>query len=217
MVRAEHLRTTLETALQSATEPRTAYLAGRCRPPISLPRGLTTAGADDLISRTWPEPTIALLTQQISEPAEERRIRGRLPSLTPVDDAVSQAVRQQYEENPYPRWIKLPPAAKALSLGSYLRGQFPYAPHTLSVADERLDIMVAGCGTGQESIETAQQFPARNRAGDGPESRQSGLREEKIGRTRRVEHRICARRHHEAGHDAADVRRHLVGGRTAPS
>ena len=80
--------------------------------------------------------------------------------LTTVDDDVSRRVRQQYEENPYPRWIKLPDAGKTLSLDAYLREQFPAVPFIPLGKDGDLDILVAGCGTGQESIEMAQQFPA---------------------------------------------------------
>jgi 2-polyprenyl-3-methyl-5-hydroxy-6-metoxy-1,4-benzoquinol methylase len=97
--------------------------------------------------------------QQIAEPLEEQRYRDGMRRLTTVADGVSRRVRQQYEENPYPRWIKLPRAEKARSLERYLRHQFPFASFRPIPKGGAIDILIAGCGTGQESIETAQQFP----------------------------------------------------------
>ena len=107
-----------------------------------------------LLAGAWPAPLAALLTQQLREPAEERRLRDRVRRLTALDGAVSADVRQQYEEHPYPKWVALPPPA----LEANPRARFPRA---LWRVDETrpLDILVAGCGTGQESIEVAQAFP----------------------------------------------------------
>ncbi|HEV2220581.1 MAG TPA: methyltransferase, partial [Casimicrobiaceae bacterium] len=81
------------------------------------------------------------------------------PRLTAIDDTVSQRVRQQYEEHPYPRWIKVPPADPEPGIGVHLRRLFPLAALRPIDDSRELDILVAGCGTGQESIETARQFP----------------------------------------------------------
>ncbi len=115
--------------------------------------------ADPLLLRSWPDPIRALLVQQIAEPLEERRNRDGMRRLTTIADGVSNRVRQQYEENPYPRWIKLPPAGQSRTLDGYLRHQFPFASFRAFNQSGDLDILIAGCGTGQESIETAQQFP----------------------------------------------------------
>ena len=42
----------------------------------------------------------------IEEPYTEKAIIKEIPKLKEVSDDVSQKVRAQYEENPYPRWIK---------------------------------------------------------------------------------------------------------------
>jgi Flp pilus assembly protein TadD len=118
---------------------------------------LTSAAS--LLERSWPEPVSALLVQQIAEPAAEKRTRDAIVRLTAIDDAVSQRVRQQYEENPYPRWIKLPPAPQPRSLDIYLRQLFPFAEFEPAAIGADVDILIAGCGTGQETLETAQQFP----------------------------------------------------------
>jgi predicted O-linked N-acetylglucosamine transferase (SPINDLY family)/2-polyprenyl-3-methyl-5-hydroxy-6-metoxy-1,4-benzoquinol methylase len=115
--------------------------------------------AETLQSRTYPESVRELLTQQIAEPLMERKEREGIPRLTSIDAGVSNLVRQQYEENPYPRWSRLPPATRADSIDLYLRQQFPLATFRPLGKDRKLDILVAGCGTGSEPIRAAQQFP----------------------------------------------------------
>jgi 2-polyprenyl-3-methyl-5-hydroxy-6-metoxy-1,4-benzoquinol methylase len=112
-----------------------------------------------LLERSWPEEIVTLLTQQVREPAEERRIGATVPRLTEIEDDVSLLVQRQYEENPYPRWVKVPPPREADSIEAYLRQTFPLATFDRSPASSRTEILVAGCGTGQQSIRTSQQFP----------------------------------------------------------
>ena len=78
--------------------------------------------------------------------------------MTVVGDGVSRLVRQQYEENPYPRWVKLP-RADAPSPDLAFSPLLAHAHHALGGRGD-IDILVAGCGTGQESIEIARIFPA---------------------------------------------------------
>lgn len=115
--------------------------------------------ADALADLTWSEPVVALLKQQIHEPATERGYRARIPQLTPFSDSVSLLVQQQYEENPYPRWINTSGAGHAKSVNAYLRQQFPLAPFQPLAKGSGVDLLIAGCGTGQQSIEAAQLFP----------------------------------------------------------
>ena len=49
-------------------------------------------------------PLDCLITSQVIEPRRELELRDKLPCLTTLEDATSQAVRELYEENPYPRW-----------------------------------------------------------------------------------------------------------------
>jgi 2-polyprenyl-3-methyl-5-hydroxy-6-metoxy-1,4-benzoquinol methylase len=107
----------------------------------------TLSNAQALLGRDWPEGVAALLELQIKEPARERQLAATIPVLTGIDDAVSRLVRQQYEESPYPRWIKTVPPGSA-------HGR----PATADRARERRhDVLVAGCGTGLSTIELALQ------------------------------------------------------------
>jgi hypothetical protein len=73
-----------------------------------LPFHRAGANMAPLLQRHWPRVVSELLNQQISEPLEEARLRPTIRAITPIDTAVSLAVREQYEENPFPRWVKSP-------------------------------------------------------------------------------------------------------------
>ena len=69
---------------------------------------------------------------------------------------------KQYEENPYPRWVNLGlrrKPASILQLVQELGLRLTNRDITKVIAP---DILVAGCGTGQHSISTAQKFAAAN-------------------------------------------------------
>jgi Tfp pilus assembly protein PilF/SAM-dependent methyltransferase len=119
----------------------------------------TLAHAEALLQRHWPEPVARVIEQQVREPRHERELRAGIPALTTIDDAVSQKVRDQYEEMPYPRWIMPAPVGGATTIDWYLRNQFPLAAFRGLGKRDGLDILIAGCGTGQHSIESARRFP----------------------------------------------------------
>jgi tetratricopeptide (TPR) repeat protein len=113
-------------------------------------------GSEKLLERSWPDAVRVVLRQQIEEPRQEAA--AVFPVLTPIEDEISRAVRQQYEENPYPRWIKAAPPPPPIKYKEFLRSYFPLGS-VEDVNDENgLDILIAGCGTGQHPIETARQF-----------------------------------------------------------
>jgi Tfp pilus assembly protein PilF/2-polyprenyl-3-methyl-5-hydroxy-6-metoxy-1,4-benzoquinol methylase len=114
--------------------------------------------AGKLLGRPWPRAVDAVLTQQIREPEVERQYRATIPRLTAIDDEVSLQVQNQYEENPYPRWIKAAPAVSTESIDDALRRNFPLSSFRSLGKNSTLDILIAGCGTGQQPIETAQRF-----------------------------------------------------------
>src|SRR5262249_34070267 len=71
-------------------------------------------------------------------------------------DAVSRAVSAQYEENRYPRWLsfdRMPPVSAAEWIESEVPGlQAPSEFPTI------LHLLVAGCGTGVETLGLATQI-----------------------------------------------------------
>jgi tetratricopeptide (TPR) repeat protein/SAM-dependent methyltransferase len=116
------------------------------------------SGAEALPDRSWSPTVAALLTQQVREPLDEQVARGFIPHLTAIADEVSLEVKRQYEENPYPRWLKPAPAGEPKTMQQYF-GEW-FTPHPGMGRPDRTDILVAGCGTGQNLVETARQFTA---------------------------------------------------------
>ena len=99
-----------------------------------------------------------VFTRQVSEPRKETQLKSNMPMLERITDDVSVKVQAQYEDNPYPRWVNL---------------GLPLNPEPISkvVAQAKIklfnneicevstpDILIAGCGTGQHSIDTAAEF-----------------------------------------------------------
>lgn len=119
------------------------------------------AGAAQLLDRTWPEEIAAVLAQQVREPQEEAQLRAGIPKLTSVENAISRLVRDQYEENPYPRWVRMAPVEEAAGIADYLGRKFPAANVARKNGSEIVEFLSAGCGTGQLPLEIAQGVMAR--------------------------------------------------------
>jgi tetratricopeptide (TPR) repeat protein len=137
--RAAQLRATLNTALAAGEQVSALSLviAGAYFPLHTL------SNPQALLDRPWPPCVDALLVQQIKEPAQERQIAATIPTLTAIDGEVSRAVRAQYEENPYPRWVLAGPAGQPPILSERQAGQ-------------SLEVLIAGCGTGLSTTELAR-------------------------------------------------------------
>jgi tetratricopeptide (TPR) repeat protein/2-polyprenyl-3-methyl-5-hydroxy-6-metoxy-1,4-benzoquinol methylase len=151
---AGRLREQLVEALASGTAiPELLLVAVAAFFPLA---GLPAA--DLILERRWSAPVAALVARQVREGQEERDLQTSVPRLTAIKDGVSLLVRQQYEENPYPRWVKAAPVGKSTTIDGYLRRQFPLVLLRNTGKTSRAEILVAGCGTGQHSIETARRF-----------------------------------------------------------
>jgi len=120
----------------------------------------------------WPVSFRAVIREQLLDTITERNIAQHLPTLTPIDDAVSQVVRTMYEENPYPRWLSIQrptvidPRAFLSELqtpasridGNRTDGQQSSSAHSAARPIEPTRILVAGCGTGRQPLQIALQF-----------------------------------------------------------
>jgi len=135
------LKDTIEsTGFDGTQTPAFAALYSCYRPLFTL----TSAEALQSHADTLPLLFQELMKRQVTEPAEEQNIKKEIPALTPIKNAVSQAVRQQYEDNPYPRWHSWPKADASSPQSSQSGG---------------IAILNAGCGTGQSPISTAVLYP----------------------------------------------------------
>lgn len=114
--------------------------------------------AQKLSEYGWESDIKDVIVRQISEPQTEQALRHKIPRLTPIQDAVSQSVREQYEENPYPRWIRTGVSAQGRKIDSFLRGGMLRLDLGDYVAPESPEILVAGCGTGKQVLNTVDRF-----------------------------------------------------------
>jgi 2-polyprenyl-3-methyl-5-hydroxy-6-metoxy-1,4-benzoquinol methylase len=115
------------------------------------------SGVDTLLTS---EPMSAgierLIHRSVRNVLEERRLRSGIRAVGGITEAVSQAVRAQYEENPYPRWLsfdRMPPVAAS----QWLEVEVP-GLQTLNEFPLPLRLLVAGCGTGVETLGLATQI-----------------------------------------------------------
>jgi 2-polyprenyl-3-methyl-5-hydroxy-6-metoxy-1,4-benzoquinol methylase len=143
--RASRLRDVLLQNLSAGREISPLLLAGvgAYFPLHALP------SAKSLLARQWPAHAADLLRLQVSEPLQEAEDAGAIPVLTAIEDQTSLHVMRQYEESPYPRWVFNPLAA--------LREKI--APESAHADDARLEVLIAGCGTGEHPFDVAQKSP----------------------------------------------------------
>ena len=105
----------------------------------------------------WCPASRTLIQRALIEPLEEAELEKGIESLGSIDDATSKAVRAQYEESPYPRWLHIGRSDDG-DIESMLRERFPHfsPPPFLGTG---MKILVAGCGTGKEPIGYALMCP----------------------------------------------------------
>jgi tetratricopeptide (TPR) repeat protein len=104
----------------------------------------------------WSAAFAPMLAEQIGNRLRERAIAQELTAITGIADRNSLAVRAQYEENPYPRWVTMQRVNRMAieDLQAHLRpGQ------EIRVRPPPVQILVAGCGTGHVSVLFAHNFP----------------------------------------------------------
>ena len=137
---------------RQAVPPLLLLAVAACLPLRALP------DANRLLESRQPGPVEEVLRQQLREPLEEERLREGIPSLTPITSAVSTSVREQYEQNPYPRWVGMALREEPLPFNAELRRTLPMAHFEPLPDDGSPQVLVAGCGTGSDAISAARRF-----------------------------------------------------------
>lgn len=136
LVRTEYLKSVAQGAPVSADI--LSALASFCRDHEYT----FAVSAEDEVNLTRLDPARSkvenLMTACFWPIFEEALPLNDISNLRPISNAVSDAVRAQYEESPYPRWRVLP---------------------DLPEPDTAANILVAGCGTGQEALIYAKASP----------------------------------------------------------
>lgn len=96
-----------------------------------------------------------ILDLQLDQPFQDTQQGRILPSLTAIAPGTSEAVRKQYDESPYPRWIGFP-VRDPRPMADILPALLPHADLPPLPASPK--ILIAGCGTGFEALMTATRF-----------------------------------------------------------
>jgi tetratricopeptide (TPR) repeat protein/2-polyprenyl-3-methyl-5-hydroxy-6-metoxy-1,4-benzoquinol methylase len=117
------------------------------------------ANAAELAARPlsgWPAALRPVLKRALLDPVEEAALADAIPSLGSIENAVSRAVKDQYEENPYPRWLT-PAYRNKADLHGILAGMFP-AFEPPAAFKGAIRVLVVGCGTGHHPISIALRY-----------------------------------------------------------
>ena len=94
----------------------------------------------------------------ITEPLSEKILAQEISKKGQISNKISLKVKNQYEENPYPRWMKATVPLKKKRITDICD------EINLKLSSENIRkvskpaLLIAGCGTGQHSIETALRF-----------------------------------------------------------
>tara|TARA_B100000575_G_scaffold293472_1_gene304989 strand:+ start:1622 stop:3598 length:1977 start_codon:yes stop_codon:yes gene_type:complete len=89
---------------------------------------------------------------------EEKKQLLEIKSISNINDKVSIRVKDQYEENPYPRWTNLGLSFQPKDIKDIIK------EINLKIEIKKInfaknpEILIAGCGTGQHAITTASKY-----------------------------------------------------------
>lgn len=102
------------------------------------------------------------LSTRITEYEEEKIIKKNIKKYKLDEGVTSIKVREQYEENPYPRWIKPLIYNSNTSIIDFFNKHKIKLKESNNFNLHNPEILVAGCGTGQHAINTASIFKQSN-------------------------------------------------------
>ena len=91
----------------------------------------------------------------LKQQSAEQKFKVNVPSYLKLKDETSKLVQSQYEENPYPRWESIYLPEKKRSIGDWLSFYSPKFKNEKISEIKYPKILVAGTGTGQQSIGSA--------------------------------------------------------------
>jgi SAM-dependent methyltransferase len=107
---------------------------------------------------TITSSTESVFLQQILEPNKEALLKLDIPVLGEIMNDVSSKVREQYETNPYPRWINVGLCFAPASISNLVQELKLEISDTAVSQVNAPDVLIAGSGTGQHAIGTASRL-----------------------------------------------------------
>ena len=119
---------------------------------------LILASYRNLAKYEWKEKIIfpfnflRLKERIITLPNIEKKHSKNIKVIKLISNEVSKKVRNQYEENPYPRWNHFPKNVNQIELNEYLNASKIKLKFQIFNKKDNINILIAGCGTGQEAL-----------------------------------------------------------------
>ena len=95
---------------------------------------------------------------QIKENNEEQDIKQKIKNLFNINNKVSKKVQNQYQDNPYPRWLYMNLSIPPKSIFEFLKDKkinvFDHSIFEIS----KPKVLIAGCGTGRQAIAASRRY-----------------------------------------------------------
>ncbi len=89
---------------------------------------------------------------------EEKEYTKKIKSISEINDSISIKVKNQYEENPYPRWTNLGLSIEPRHIKEVIEDINLNVDIKKINFSKNVEILIAGCGTGQHAITTASKY-----------------------------------------------------------
>ncbi len=145
----QRLEVSLERQITNGNQPDPqSILCLSCYKPLLSYRWVNLLKSTKNIDR--------VLERQVAEPQQEAALKPQISRLGKISDNTSSKVRNQYERNPYPRWVNITNNSDKVSLSQhFLNSDLRlFDPNIKKIS--RPNILIAGCGTGRHSITTSR-------------------------------------------------------------
>ncbi len=96
-----------------------------------------------------------LMYSQILEPLQEIELSNNIKKIGSINNLISQEVKVQYEENPYPRWrYGFLFGSNKISINNVINNQIKPNKIHFHMPNREIKVLIAGCGTGNQILQT---------------------------------------------------------------
>lgn len=125
---------------------------------IGMYKGISTLKFKEKLNtfslKDWSELIQPFIKQTLHNPISEQNDKQAIPLLNKVEDTVSCKVKEQYESNPYPRWLTIENHGK-MTMSNYFQNEGMNIEAMRFKQDGIAKVLVAGCGTGKQPLQMA--------------------------------------------------------------
>ena len=109
----------------------------------------------------WPDPLNEFIHVELNLNEKLNQHRENIRSLGQIKNPSSKIVQQQYENYPYPRWTSLG-YCQSSNYYQTLQSLFKNRLDDLDPKAKDIDVLVAGCGTGEHALRLSRYFKNLN-------------------------------------------------------